>query len=169
MKGQSGVSPEAAEKSDVEVGIESKPIVEARAVGLAAPPDGIRSTTSRENGGFAVRRRAAPGNRLRGCRKVVVVVVVVVVDADEEEAVWESMVGRSAFFAVVGILLLVVGEECEYEFECEYELEFETDECVDGTVFVVDGDVFEPTKPSVIVKDAPSQQTMIVRLVDEIR
>jgi len=65
-------------------------------------------------------------------------------------------VDRSAFLAVVGILRFVgdVGEED-----------------VDDTVFDVvnNDDVFEPTKPSVILKDAPSQQTMIVRLVDEIR
>jgi len=66
------------------------------------------------------------------------------------------MVDRSVFLAVVGILRFVgdVGGED-----------------VDDTVFVVvsNDDVVEPTKPSVIFKDVPSQQTMIVRLVDEIR
>jgi hypothetical protein len=85
VKGQSGVCPEAAEKRDVEVsppeGIESKPIVEARAVGLVAlaPPGGIRSTTSKENGTFAWSSDscfAELGICLRGCKKVLVVVVV---------------------------------------------------------------------------------------------
>jgi hypothetical protein len=66
------------------------------------------------------------------------------------------MVRRSAFLAVVGILRFVgdVGEEA-----------------VDDNLLVAvnNDDVFEPTKPSVIFEDAPSQQTMIVRLVDEIR
>jgi len=84
-KGQPGDCPEAAEKRDVEVsppeGIESKPIVEDMDVGRVAlaPPAGIRSTTSRENGTFVWSGDSwfSPlGICLRGCKKVLVVVVV---------------------------------------------------------------------------------------------